>query len=151
MELYLPPILPQKRKQGIPIVWTPGMIEELIHRFPIHFNKDIAKDLGISWRSVVRKARELGLEKNADFFDKNRPEMVKRILRVRKINPKQCGKGFVIPNSEPHRFKPGNIPPQAKNPDLVKQIHEKRNATIARERLRIKYGMSRITKLKLKP
>ena len=150
MELYLPPILPKKRKQGIKINWSPEMIQELTQRFPYEFNKDIASLLGISWRSVVRKARELGLEKSPDFFETNRPEMVKLILKVRKHNPNQRGKGFVIPNSEPFRFKPGNIPPQVKTPDLVKQIHAKRNETIKRDRLRIKYNLPRITKLNLK-
>ena len=151
MELRFPIIPKPKRKQGIPIVWTPKMIDELTARFPTDFNKDIAKSLGIGWRSVVRKARELGLEKSPDFLEIKRSEIVVKIKRVRKPNPNQCRKGFVIPNSEQYRFKPGNIPPQVKNPELTKQIHAKRNATIARERLRIKYGLGRLTKLKLNP
>lgn len=150
MELRLPPIPKPKRKQGIPIVWTTEMLDELKTRFATNFNKDIAKSLGISWRSVVRKARQLGLQKTPYFLSVKRPEIVKKILRVRKPNPKQCCKGFVIPNSEQHRFKPGNIPPQVNNPELVKLIHAKRNASIARDRLRMKYGLPQLTKLKLK-
>lgn len=150
MELRFPIIPKPKRKQGIPIVWTDKMLDELTARFPTDFNKDIAKSLGVSWRSVVRKARQLGLQKTPDFLEVKRPEIVKKILKVRKPNPKQCGKGFVIPNSEQYRFKPGNIPPQVNNPELVKQIHAKRNASIARDRIRVKYGLPPLTKLKIK-
>jgi len=118
-------------------------------RFPFEFNKDIAKDLGVSWRSLVRKARELGLEKQEGFLDKKRGEIVKLILKVRKQNPAQTGKGFVIPNSEQYRFKKGHVPRIKTDPELAKRIRDKRNETIRRDRLRRKYGLSPITKLKL--
>lgn len=153
MELTFPQIpkniVQPKPKRRFKIDWTPQMVEELTRRFPTDFNKDIAKDLGVSWRSLVRKARELGLEKEDKFLDKKRGEIVKLILKVRKQNPTQTGKGFVIPNSEQYRFKKGHTPRIAIDPELAKRAHAKRNETIRRDRLRRKYGLSPITKLKL--
>jgi hypothetical protein len=138
-----------KRKQGIKIVWTPEMLHLLTSRFATDFNKNIAKDLGIGWRSVVRKARELGLEKVEDFHEITGKERGLMAHKVRKHSPSQMGPGFVIPNSEKHRFKKGHTPPQKGNPEMIEKIHKKRNELIARERLRIKYGLPQISKLKL--
>jgi hypothetical protein len=151
MELYLPPIIqkPTKRPYRPKIVWTEEMLSELKQRFPYEFNKNIAKDFGISWRSLVRKARELGLEKEANFLNTKRPEIVKLIAKVRRHNPAQQGKGFAIPNSEPYRFKKGHTPRIAWDIELRERVHKKRNETIRRDRIRIKYGLTRISKLKL--
>jgi hypothetical protein len=35
-------------------------------------------------------------------------------------------------------------------PEIVKKVHRKRNLTIKRDRIRIKYNLPRLTKLKLK-
>lgn len=154
MELRLPPIppttAPTKRSgnQGIKIEWTPAMLDELTRRFPTEFNKDIAASLGVSWRSVVRKARELGLEKVENFHTITGKERGRRAHAKRKHNPSQMGKGFVIPGSEVYRFKNGHTPRIAWDTELVNRIHAKRNDTIARDRLRKKYGMSRLTKFK---
>ncbi len=138
-----------KRKPRPTIVWTPEMLQLLTERFPNTFNKDIAAELNVSWRSVVRKARELGLEKENGFLDTYREEMVKRIAKVRKHNPKQQGKGFTIPNSEPYRYTKGHVPATATDPELVKRIHAKRNETIRRDKIRRRFGMTPLTRMKL--
>lgn len=142
---------PTKRQgaQGKKINWTPDMLNVLTSRFPREFNKDIANSLGVSWRSVVRKAREMGLEKTEDFHKLTGKERGRRAKKSRTHNPAQMGPGFVIPNSEKHRFKKGHTPATARNPELVKQIHQKRNELIKRERLRIKYGLPRLSNLNL--
>jgi hypothetical protein len=147
----MPPVVlvKSKRKARPKIEWTAEMIAKLKTDYPCRFNKDVAKELGIGWRSLVRKARELGVEKEPDFLDINRSKIVQLIAAVRKPNPSQACKGFIIPNSEKYRFKKGHVPPTKTDGELVKRIHEKRNDTIRRERLRMRYGLSRITKLKL--
>jgi hypothetical protein len=84
MELYLPPIIqkPTKRPYRPKIVWTEEMLSELKRRFSNEFNKDIAKSLGVGWRSLVRKARELGLQKEDNFLNTKRPEIVKLIANA---------------------------------------------------------------------
>lgn len=47
--------------------WSKADIEKLETLFPVTSNKSLANMFGIGWRTVVRKARELGLEKHPDF------------------------------------------------------------------------------------
>ena len=146
-ENYTPPKANGHKR--VKIEWTPEMLQHLSTRFATEFNKAIAKDLCVSWRSIVRKARELGLEKEPQFLDKKRGEIVELIKKVRKPHPAKGQKGWSVPNGEKYRFKKGNVPPQKDNPELIAKIQEKRNALIARDRLRIKYGLPQISKLKL--
>lgn len=43
------------------------MISELKRYFPTTKNKELAELIGVSERTIVRKARELGLEKDAEW------------------------------------------------------------------------------------
>lgn len=57
------------RRQGKKAVlhWTGNMISELKRYFPTTKNKELAELIGVSERTIVRKARELGLEKDAEW------------------------------------------------------------------------------------
>ena len=55
------------RKQNYGIVWTPQMLKLLKDFFPTMFNVPLAKWIGVSRSSLLRKARELGLEKKPGF------------------------------------------------------------------------------------
>lgn len=55
--------------------WTPQMLKLLTTYFPTMFNKPLAKWIGVSLRTMLRKARELGLEKQEGFLDKRRKEI----------------------------------------------------------------------------
>ncbi|NDV83413.1 hypothetical protein [Bacteroides sp. 51] len=147
-ELRLPPVA--KKKRPVKIDWTPEMIQKLIDSFPYTFNNRLAKDLGVSQRSLIRKARELGLEKEPDFFENHRGEMTQMAIAARRPNPTKGMKGWCVPGGEATQFKPGNIPAIKKDPMLVQRIREKRNNTIARERMRLRLGLDPLTKLKLK-
>lgn len=131
--------------KGAKIHWTDEMILKLKAEFAIRFSRDIGADMGISIRSVIRKARELGLEKEAGFLDKNRKEISARAQEARPENPTKGDSSFRIPGGEAFQFKKG----QARHPVDYEKIHEKRNATIQKEKLRIKYGLQQKTKLKL--
>lgn len=48
------------------VVWTQVMDDEVRRRFPFERAADIAKDLGVSERTVFRKAKELGVKKSDD-------------------------------------------------------------------------------------
>lgn len=58
------------------IFWSANMIAALRRHFPTTRNEELAGMLGVSRRTVIRKARELGLEKDPDFlhsvWDENR-------------------------------------------------------------------------------
>lgn len=83
------------RKHPRYVEWTPEMLKILNDFFPIMFNKALAKWLGVSFTTMIRKARELGLEKVDGFLDIRRPEI------SRMAGEAQRGKNY------PHRFQKG--------------------------------------------
>lgn len=131
--------------KGLKTIWTPEMIEKLTNEFPYRFSRDVGKDLGLSIRTIIRKARELGLEKEEGFLAKNRAEISKLAIEAKPPNPMKGVKGWSVPGGEKFQFKPG----EKRYLINYKKVHEKRNETIRKERLRIKYGLPRKTKLKL--
>ncbi|MEO9257387.1 MAG: hypothetical protein ABI207_03335 [Crocinitomicaceae bacterium] len=131
--------------KGKPTIWSTEMIEKLVTEFPIRFSREIGKDLGLSLRTIVRKARELNLEKEPDFLDIRREQITELCVKNRSPNPSKGDKTFRIPGAEKNQFKKGEPRP---NVDYGKVI-KTRNETIKRERLRIKYGLKQQTKLKL--
>jgi len=132
------------------IDWTPEMIRRLKFEFKYAYNKTLAIDLGVSWRSLVRKARELGLEKEDGFLEKRKDHIQKLARAKRNPNPTKGLKGWCVPNSEAHRFKPGNISPMATSQETRNKVSRSRLKTIEEERYRIREGLDQITKLKLK-
>jgi hypothetical protein len=146
MELSLPP-LPPKHRKGKPINWTPEMILYLRNEFAHTYNKVLAKHLRIGWRSVVRKARELGLEKEIDFLQKNKAEIQSMARIAHSPHPHKGDKGWCVPNSEATRFYTGQKGPSK---ELLEKVHQKRRETIARERFRLRIGLEPLTKMKLK-
>lgn len=149
MELYLPHAPEKKRPPRPRIIWTDEMITIVREQFPLTFNKELAAQLGVSWRSLIRKARELGIEKEPGFLDKNR-ETITRMGVEKNYNKYTGCKGWSVPNSEATRFKPGNISAMVTNPDVVQKVRKTRNETIRRERIRIRLGLTRLTNLNLK-
>ena len=57
------------------ITWTPSMLTMIKALFPITFDSSLALCLRVSKRSLIRKARELGLEKEPGFVEKRREEI----------------------------------------------------------------------------
>ena len=59
------------RKDGISrIYWSGNMISELKRYFPVSSNKEVAELLGVSERTMIRKARELGIVKDKQYISK---------------------------------------------------------------------------------
>ena len=58
------------------IYWTGDMLSILQRYFPNTKTEEVAEMIGVSPRTVIRKARELGIDKNSDFlhrvWDENR-------------------------------------------------------------------------------
>lgn len=77
------------------IYWTPQMIDWLKRYFPTNINQEIAEELGVSPRTMLRKARELGLKKDQEWLYKIREE--RRLMAAAKS--KRLG--------HPGCFKPG--------------------------------------------
>lgn len=148
-ELYIPTIIPSKRRiTGIE--WTDEMIDIITSKFATSFNRDLAYELGVSMRTMIRKARELGLEKEHGFLDKNRKKISQMARDARSPNPTKGQKGWSVPGGERYQFKPGHVPAMKNNPELIERVHRKRNETIKNEKFRLRVGLQPETKLRLK-
>lgn len=132
------------------IDWTPEMIRRLKFEFKYAYNKSLAIDLGVSCRSLIRKARELGLEKEEGFLEKRKLQIQKMARAKRGTNPTKGLKGWCVPNSESHRFKHGNISPMVASQNVRDKVSRSRLKTIEEEKYRIREGLDQITKLKLR-
>ena len=63
------------KKDHYGIVWTDEQIKLLRSFFPTMFNRHLAKWLGVSVRTLIRKARELGLEKKPGFLEERKRDI----------------------------------------------------------------------------
>jgi len=141
---------PKENRRTAGIKWSPEMLVIITEKFAITFNKDLAKELGVGWRTLVRKARELNLEKETNFLDNNRDKISQLATSAKPANPMKGVKGWTVPGGEKHQFQKGNIPVTKTNPEVVEKIRVKRNNTIKRERARLKIGLPPLTKLKIR-
>ena len=120
------------KKGQIGVVWTPQMLKIITTFFPMMFNKPLAKWLGVSERTLTRKARELGLEKQEGFIKKRQKDINQLISESHKNNEKL--KETLIKKGE-HRgrqteFKKG----QKMSPEMI----AKRTATLQENKRRKK-------------
>ena len=58
------------------LFWSPQMLHDLRTMYPVTLNEELAGMLGVSIRTLIRKARELGVEKDktwlGDVWEKHR-------------------------------------------------------------------------------
>ena len=108
--------------KGKPTTWSETDIQYLKDNFPYQWNKHLAEHFGIGWRTVVRKARELGLQKAPDFRDSiDFTSFNKGIPPKNKGLPQSMfASAEGMEKQKQHYFKKGNIPPQVKYPGLAK-------------------------------
>lgn len=128
--------------------WTTTMIDKMIAEFPIRFAEDLAKEFGVGKSTIIRKARELKLEKEPEFLSKRKYAISALAQAAKAPNPMKGIRGWSVPNGEAYRFKKGNISPMG-DLEIRERSRKSRNKTIKSEKLRIKYGLEQKTKLKL--
>ena len=77
------------------IHWSLYMIERLTNKYATTKNEDLAIDLNVSPRTVIRKARELGLEKDKGWMQAHARKNCRtmRILNKYRGNSGQIKKG----------------------------------------------------------
>jgi len=96
-----------QRINGIRLYWSPQMLDDFKRLFPITKNEDLVEYLGVSQRTIARKARELGLQKDPVLFRKWTDEARRRarLVNITQGNSGMFKKGHrASPNTE---FKPG--------------------------------------------
>ncbi len=100
--------------RALTIHWSPMMLEYLTRNFATMLNNDLAEWLGVSPRTVVRKARQLGLTKNKAWLDGiwNERRKMAHSAAKKKGYPGAFRKG--VHNSPSTEFKQGHIPANKK-------------------------------------
>ena len=98
------------KKHHYGTVWTPRMLKLLNDYFPIMFNKPLAAWIGVSNRTLIRKARELGLQKRPGFLEDRRHDIAKLasegLKRCHNV-PSRFKKG--VRSNPAGEFKPGHV------------------------------------------
>lgn len=121
-------------RSALSIDWQPEQLRMLKKYFPTSFNKELAKEIGVSWRTLVRKARELGLEKETDFLDKNRKTITRMATACRPKND-AATIARITESGKPYRFSSTHRP--ATKVD-GKKIWETRRANAAAQQQALK-------------
>lgn len=115
-------------------------------------NSDLCKHLNISATTLHKYARLFKLKKSEEFMKLAQAEAT-RLARIANARRGYPPKGYKIPNSEKNYFKKGvnNFMRLGaeRNAERIRKVHEKRNASIKADRLRIKWGLEQKTKMKL--
>lgn len=106
------------------IHWTAQMLSDLRRFFPVMKNQDVADICGVSQRTMIRKARELGLEKNQQWlhsvWDDHR--RMAHLANKAKGYPGGFKKG--VRQNPATEFKPGRV--------LSEESEAKRRASLRR-------------------
>ena len=128
----------KKKHHGIE--WTPQMIKILKDFFPTMFNGALASWLRVSKRTLNRKAKELGLEKAADFREKREKDIQRMageaIRRKGDVRGTWFKKG--IRNNPAGEFKKGH---QESEETKAKRIATMK-ATIQRKKTLKRWGLA---------
>jgi hypothetical protein len=145
--------------KGKPTKWSNEDIAYLTKHFPYTWNKVLAKHFNVGWRTIVRKARELNLEKAPDFrdtidftsFNKGIPPKNKGLPQAMFASPEGMEK------QKQHYFKKGNVPANKLNPAIAKKIwntrkYRQKEKTLKRfeheQAQKMKHKSDRINQLK---
>ena len=126
------------KKQHYGVVWTEQMLKLLKDYFPTMTNYSLAKLIGVSHRTMIRKAREMGLEKADDFMEINRRSIRESIsagLKRHGPQPTHFRKGVrANPDGE---FKPG----YRESPEVKAKRSASLKETWKRKKILKRYGL----------
>ena len=131
-----------------------GKVERLRKMFKNTPNDVIMEKLDISFSTLHRTARALGLTKTKQFMRKCQRNAADKARNSHIINGTYPPKGFIIPGSEVHRFKAGVTSLQRlgarKERQRVEKSAESRRQTLREERARRRFGLPQQTKLRVR-
>ena len=98
------------KKDHYGIVWTDEQLKLLRTYFPTMFNRPLALWIGVSIRTMIRKARELGLEKTPGFLQERKRDiqrLASEAIRLSDNRSTRFKKG--VHNNPAGEFKPGHV------------------------------------------
>ena len=130
-----------------------GKVERLRKMFKNTPNDVIMEKLEISFSTLHRTARALGLVKTKQFMRKCQRNAAAKARESHIINGTFPPKGYIIPGSEENRFKAGVTSLQRlgarKERQRVEKSAESRRQTLREERARRVFGVPQRTRLRV--
>ena len=138
--------------KGKKTIFTSEQERWMREHYAITMNRECANHLGTSMRTMIRYARELGLEKDPDFVRELWRDNCKLMADANRGEGNR-GKINLLKYGVPFRFKPGTTNVQRLGVEggrkRLAKAHARRNETIRKERLRINWGLPQRTKMRL--
>ena len=115
-------------------------------------NEEVACRLGVSLRTAVRLAREMGLEKSAEFVRAMQANAVKHAVRANR-GQGNAGKANLLKHGKAYQFKPGignkdRLSAEALS-EMYRRSAETRKRTVMAERRRVAFGLEQQTALRV--
>lgn len=116
-------------------------------------NEEVARHLGVSRRTAMRLAREMGLEKSAEFVRTMQANAVHHAARANR-GQGNAGKANLLKYGKAYRFKPGQGGNKRfMSPEAFKEMHRRkgiiRRETVRAERRRVAFGLEQRTALRV--
>ena len=116
-------------------------------------NAEVAEHLGISSRTVIRIARDMGLVKHPDFMKAMQRNASEHGARVNRATGGNSGAKNLILYGKVYRFKAGESNKDRMSEEAFKEMHrrmgESRRETFRKERRRVLFGLEQKTRLKV--
>ena len=121
-------------------------------RFAHTKNEEVACRLGVSLRTAVRLAREMGLEKSAEFVRAMQANAVHHAARTNR-GQGNAGKANLLKYGKAYQFKPGIGNKDRLSAEAFSEMHrrsaETRKRTVMAERRRVAFGLEQKTDLRV--
>lgn len=132
---------------------TPEQLEWLKENFCHTKNQELADELGISPRSVVRMARTLGLWKTGEFVAVMQQNAAEHAARTNRASGGNAGTKNLLVYGKAYRFKKGERQKDKMSAEAFDAMHrhigEQRKKTIKAEKRRVLFGLEQKTKLRV--
>lgn len=115
-------------------------------------NDEVASHFGVSVRAAVRLAREMGLEKSAEFVRAMQANAVHHAARANR-GQGNAGKANLLKYGKAYQFKPGIGNKDRLSAEAFSEMHrrsaETRKRTVMAERRRVAFGLEQKTGLRV--
>lgn len=116
-------------------------------------NAEIAEYFGISPRTVVRIARDMGLRKHPDFTEAMQRNAAEHAARANRANGGNAGTKNLLLYGKAYQFKKGERQKDKMSAEAFEAVHrqigEQRKHTIKAEKRRVLFGLEQKTKLRV--
>jgi len=119
-----------KKGNSTRLYWGELKVQDFKRMFPFNTNEDLAIEFECSVRTVVRRARELGLEKDPDWLQRvwNKNRRMAHFMNTLESTPKADLTNF-IEGGKAHRYQKGhsdNLTPEQRSERMKKAWETRR-------------------------